>query len=315
MTPTYTLVPTAAGASRLYLGQGSTSLLAEHRHWLDEAYHERAIEAPGVLKLIRSDGSIARTASGWAIGGPIGGEMTWLEETGEEYHYRTATGGGGAPLTPPDDYWVVAAAVGHVASPLGAIVLWRPVPGASDREPALRHDELWIATIDRRTGAVVKTRELALTLPQEREAGVALGGSSSDPILLLTGLPDADGPGVYRLTGLRLATLETAWESPLDMTAAVAAQVAAVPSPPADRATAPLPPPPPVSGDSLRTLSRSMAAPLGDGSGWLFMDGHAQGHGANRVFSADLSFLTKRCSTTAARSRVGHSATPRRCCR
>lgn len=292
MKPTYTLVPAAAGASRLYLGPGSTSLVAEHRHWLDEAYRARATEAPGVLQLIRPDGSIARTVSGWAIGGPLGNDMAWVEEAGEEYRYRIAsTGGGSTPLAPPGDFWVVAAAVGHVASPLGAVVLWRPAAGALDREPALRHDELWIATIDRKAGTVVKDRQLALTLPEEREAGVALGGSISDPILLLTGLPDAGGPGAYRLLGLHLATLETAWESPLDMTAATAAQVAALPPPPSDRASMPLPPPPPISGDSLRTLSRSMTVSLGDGSGWLIMDGHSHGLGAGRVFSADLSFL------------------------
>src|SRR5215475_3385546 len=93
MAPTYTLLPAAAGASRLYLGSGSSSLVAEHRGWLDEAYHERASEAPGVLQLVRADGKVTHTVSGWALGPPIGDDMAWLEETGEEYRDRiTRTG-------------------------------------------------------------------------------------------------------------------------------------------------------------------------------------------------------------------------------
>ena len=52
---------------------------------------------------------------------PISGETAWLEEVSDEYCYRIAiTRGGGTPLAPPDDYWVVAAVVGYVASPLDA---------------------------------------------------------------------------------------------------------------------------------------------------------------------------------------------------
>ncbi|HWU86472.1 MAG TPA: hypothetical protein VN253_04330, partial [Kofleriaceae bacterium] len=210
----YTLITDAAGASRLYLGSGTKAVVAEHRDWLHEAFHEYAGEAPGVVKLIGADGGVARAASGWALGGPLpDGTMTWIEEVGDEYHYRIARGAGaGAPLTPPDDFWVVAGAVGHPSSPLGAAVLWRPAPGASSRLPAVRRDELWIAAIDRAAGTVLKSRELALTLPWDRSQGVLIGGTSAAPILLLVGVPEPGGPGAYRAVGLRLPTLEVAWE-------------------------------------------------------------------------------------------------------
>jgi hypothetical protein len=271
MTPTYTLVPAAAGASRLYLGTSSAALIAEHRSWLDEAYHERAAETPGVLQLLRADGTVVRTVSGWALGGPTGdAEAAWIEETGEEYRYRVARiAGPGAALAPPDDYWAIAGAVGHPAAPLGAVVLWRPAKGTSPRDPAGRRDELWIAAIDRAAGTIVKTRELALTLPRNRAEGVLLGGSAQDPILLLIGLPDPGGPGAYRALGLHLATLEPAWEASLDV-AAIELGRASAPPP---GTSSPPPPAAPLTGDALRTLYASMATPLGDGSGWLFAHG------------------------------------------
>ena len=219
MAAEYTVITSAAGASRLYAGSGSTSLVAEHRDWLREAYHERAAEAPGVVKLLGPDGALKRIASGWALGGAVGtGEMAWVEEVGDEYHYQVVrSSGAGSPLAPPDDYWAVAGAVGHPTSPLGAVVLWRPVRGASARDPAVRRDELWIAAIDRTTGTVLKTRDLSLTLPWERVHGVLMGGPAASPMLLLVGLPDPGGPGQYRLVGLQLPTLDVAWDLPLDV--------------------------------------------------------------------------------------------------
>ena len=288
MSADYTLVPTAAGASRLYLGTGTNSMVAEHRDWLREAYHERASEAPGLVKLLGPDGVVKRVVSGWALGGPLAnGEATWLEEVGEEYHYRIArSDGGGSSLTPPDDYWAVAGAVGHTAAPLGAVVLWRPARGASARDPAVRRDELWIAAIDRKTGAVLNTRELGVTLPWDRSQGVLVGGPSSAPILLLVGLPDPGGPGAYRVVGLRLPTLEVAWDAQLDIASTEASRAAPAPSAPG-RAAIPDPGASRVSGDDLRTLYAVMGAPLGDGSGWLLAHGGLVG----RVLVTDLTFV------------------------
>lgn len=287
MTPKYTVVPAAAGASRIYLGTGSTSLVAEHRAWLDEAYRDRAAEAPGVLQLIRSDGTSAHVVSGWALGGPVGDDVAWIEETGEEYRYRVArTGGARAALSPPDDFWAMAAAVGHVQSPLGVVVLWRPARGTSVREPSKRRDELWIVAVDRKAGTVVKSRELALTLPKDRVQGVFLGGPSAEPILLLVGLPDPGGPGVYRAVGLRLPSLDTAWELSLDVSSAEASRAAQTPAT-ADRASSPPPAAASLSGDDLRTLYGSMGTALGDGSGWLFTHGHL----LRKVLSIELSVL------------------------
>jgi hypothetical protein len=290
MTPKYTVVPAISGASRIYLGTGSTSLVAEHRAWLDEAYRERAAEAPGVLQLVRTNGAAAHVVSGWSLGGPVGEDMAWIEETGEEYRYRVARTGGpgssGSPLTPPDDFWAVAAAVGHVQSPLGAVVLWRPARGTSVRDPSKRRDELWIAAIDRKTGMVVKSRELALTLPKDRVQGVFLGGPNAEPILLLVGLPDPGGPGSYRAVGLRMPSLDTAWELSIDVSAVEASRGSQTPATPG-AASSPPPPAASFTGDDLRTLYGSMGTPLGDGSGWLF----AHGHRLRRVLSIELSFL------------------------
>jgi hypothetical protein len=288
MAPTYTIVPAASGASRLYLGAGSTSLVAEHRGWLDEAYHERAAEVPGVLQLIRADGTAAPAVSGWALGGPIGkDEMAWVEETGEEYRYRLGrTNGPGAPLAPPDDFWAVAGAVGHTASPLGAVVLWRPARGSSPRDPSHRRDELWIAAVDRKAGTVLTSRELALTLPKDRPQGVLLGGPDAAPILLLVGLPDPGGPGGYHAVGLRLPSLETAWEVTLDVAAIETGRASAGTAAPGV-VSSPPPTAAPLTGDDLRTLYGSMGTPLGDGSGWLV----AHGHLLRSVLVIDLAFL------------------------
>jgi hypothetical protein len=286
MAPTYTLLPAASGASRLYLGSGSSSLVAEHRDWLDEAYHERASEAPGLLQLLGVDGKVSHTVSGWALGPPVGNDMVWLEETGEEYRYRIArTGGNGAPLAPPDDYWAVAAAVGHATSPLGAVVLWRPARGTSARDPSARRDELWIATVDRKAGTVVKTREFSLTLPWDRAQGVLLGGPAANPVLLLVGLPDPGGAGAYRAVGLRLPTLETAWELTIDVASVETSRTSEAQD--ATRASTPPPPSKAISADDLRTIYASIATPLGDGSGWLF----AHGGLLRNVLVIDRSFL------------------------
>ena len=288
MSAEYTPIMNAAGASRLYVGGGTASMVAEHRDWLYEAYHERAGEAPGVLKLLGPDGAVKRTVSGWALGGPLAsGGMTWIEEAGDEYHYQSARSeGAGSPLAPPDDYWVMAGAVGHTSSTLGAAVLWRPVRGAPASDPAVRREELWIAAIDRNTGAVLKTRGLDLTLPWDRAQGVLMSGPAAAPILLLVGLPDPGGPGAYRIVGLRLPSLDVAWELPLHVASAEAGR--AVPEPPAPgRASIPVPGSSPLSGDSLRTLYAVMGSPLGDGSGWLLAHGHMVG----RILATDLSFL------------------------
>ncbi|HEY4243108.1 MAG TPA: hypothetical protein VGM88_25020 [Kofleriaceae bacterium] len=247
----YKIAATAAGASALFLGDGG-GFVAEHRGWLAAAYRERADEAPGVVQLHGADGGVKRTVSGWALGGPVGVDMAWLEEVGSEYHYRVARGAGpGSELAPPDDFWAVAGTAGHASSPLAAAVLWRPAPGASVRDPYRRHDELWIASIDRRTAIVVKTRSLALTLPWNRTRAIAVGGPPNAPILVLAGVPDAEAGGQYHIVGLRLPTLETVWETNLDVAAA-------------DEGT---------TGREIRTSREIALAPLGDGSGWLFAYG------------------------------------------
>lgn len=288
MNAEYTILTNAAGASRLYAASGSSSLVAEHRDWLHQAFHDRAAEAPGILQLLAPDGAVQRTVSGWALGGPLpSGEMAWVEEVGEEYRYRTArTGGNGSSLAPPGDYWVIAAAVGHTTSPLAAVVLWRPAKGASPRDPAVRRDELWIASVDRATGAVLHTGQFTLTLPWDREQGVLLGGPEASPILLLVGLPDPGGPPAYRVLGLRLPSLEVAFESQLDV---VSAEASHAPSPAADpaRASVPLPGSSHLSGNDLRTLYSVMGAPLGDGSGWLL----AHGGLIRRILVTDLCVL------------------------
>jgi hypothetical protein len=284
----YTVLTNAAGASRLYAAAASASLVAEHRDWLHEAFHERAAEVPGLLKLLGPDGTVQRTVSGWALGGPLAnGEMAWVEEAGEEYRYRTANSGGrGSPLTPPDDYWMIASGVGHVSSPLGAVVLWRPARGTSSQDPASRREELWIASIDRATGGVLKARELSLTLPWDRTQGVLAGGPAASPILLLVGLPDPGGPAAYRIVGLRLPTLEVAWEAQLDVASAEANRAKTTEPGPA-RASIPLPSAPHLTGADLRTLYSVMGSSFGDGSGWLLAHGGLVG----RVLVTDLSFL------------------------
>jgi hypothetical protein len=272
----YKVTPPAAGASRIYLGAGTKAIVAEHRDWLHEAFHDHDAEAPGMVKLLGPDGSVAHTASGWALGGPLAdGSAAWVEEVGDEYRYRVARSTGpGAPLSPPDDFWVVAGAVGHPVSALGAVVLWRPVPGASSRLPAVRRDELWIASIDRKAGTVVNTRLFALTLPWDRPQGVMIGGPTAAPVLLLIGLPDPGEPGAYRAVGLKLPSLELAWEVKLDVAAAEQAVASAGSAAPGRRASEPLPPPATLTGESLRTFYGVMGSALGDGTGWLVANGH-----------------------------------------
>ncbi|HET7506237.1 MAG TPA: hypothetical protein VFK02_34695 [Kofleriaceae bacterium] len=283
----YKLTAPVAGASRLYLGAGTKAIVAEHRDWLHEAFHDHDAEAPGVVKLLGADGAIAHVASGWALGGPVAdGSAAWIEEVGDEYHYRVARSTGpAAPLSPPDDFWVVAGAAGHPVSPLGAVVLWRPVPGASSKLPDVRRDELWIASIDRKAGTVVNTRLLALTLPWDRPCGVLIGGPARAPVLLLVGLPDPGGPGAYRAVGLKLPSLEVAWEKKLDVAAAEAA--AAATAAPKGRASEPPPPPATLTGDSLRTFYGVLGGALGDGTGWLV----ASGHLLRSVLSIEQPFL------------------------
>jgi hypothetical protein len=163
-------------------------------------------------------------------------------------------------------------------------VLWRPLPGGSARDPKVRRDELWIAAIDRATGEVKATTQLALTLPWDRAQGVALGGTAAAPILLLAGLPDPGGPGAYPLVGLTLPALEVAWKSSVDVVAEETARAASPPTSPG--ASEPLPPGPAITGDALRTLYAFLVAPMGDGSGWLF----AHGGPVGRILVTDLAF-------------------------
>ncbi|HEU4727346.1 MAG TPA: hypothetical protein VFT22_05645 [Kofleriaceae bacterium] len=272
----YKLTAPVAGASRLYLGPGTKAIVAEHRDWLHEAFHERDAEAPGVVKLLGADGAVAHAASGWALGGPLAdGSAAWVEEVGDEYHYRIARSTGpAAPLSPPDDFWAVAGAAGHAVSAVGAVVLWRPVPGASSNLPDVRRDELWIASIDRKAGTVLNTRLYALTLPWDRQRGVLIGGPPGAPILLLVGLPDPGGPGAYRAVGLKLPSLEVAWEAKLDVAAAELAAAAAPSAAPAGRASEPPPPAATLTAESLRTFYGVMGGALGDGTGWLVASGH-----------------------------------------
>src|SRR5262249_20699460 len=146
-TAEFIVVPAAVGASRLWVGRDTKAIVAEHRSWLREVYRERADEAPGVLVLVSGDGAAARTLSGWALGGPTpDGAMAWLEELDSEYTYRVSrTTGPGGLLTPPGDYWAVAATTGHWGATLGAAVLWQPALGTSSADPRTRRDELFIA--------------------------------------------------------------------------------------------------------------------------------------------------------------------------
>jgi hypothetical protein len=267
----------AAGASRMYVNSTSQRVVSEHRRWTAAAYAERAEEAPGLVKLLAADGSMLQAASGWALGGALADDSAaWVAEASEEYRYQVVRSDGAAvALQPPDDFWVMAGAVGHPTSPLAAVVLWRPAGGSPSNDPARRRDELWIAAIDRRGPTVVATRQLALNLPTPRVEGVMIGGSPSAPVLALIGVPDPGQPGVYRAVGWKLPSLQDAWETRLDIAAVEKTR------PPVARADAAaasvLPPPPQVDA----------ASALGDDSGWLV------GHGTRirDIHTTTLSFV------------------------
>jgi hypothetical protein len=269
----FSLVPGAAGASRLLLGDGTDLVVSEHRAWLDEVYGERAGEAPGVIKRIGADGKAIAGWSGWAMGPALAdGSVTWLEERDDEYRYRVRTSKGDAAgaLAPPDDFWLVAASVGHPAAPVGAVVLWRPAQGASPTDPSTRRDELWIAGVERATAKVVATTRVDVTLPDPRDAGVALGGTASKPLLLLIGLPAPGGRGAYRAVALTLPDLSVAWETAIDPELTTAMTPA---PPPGPGVHAPPPATSSTTADTLRTFTTVRLAPLGDGSGWLLIHG------------------------------------------
>lgn len=272
MTANLELLVGAAGASRLYAGEATDQIVSEHRSWLAEAFSERAEEAPGVVKLIDTNGDVKSAFSGWAMGPAIAdGNVAWLEEYDEEYRYRVRRLGTDAthPLSPPDDFWTVAASVGHLNGAAGAVVLWRSAQGTSPSFPGTRQEELWIASIDRSGPRVVATSRIDLTLPDPRAASVVIGGTTAAPLLYLIGLPEPGARAAYRAVALTLPGLDLASETALDVAAPARA---AMPNR-TDRASAAEPSPTTISADVLRSMSSVRTTALGDGSGWVVAHG------------------------------------------
>jgi hypothetical protein len=284
----FKLLPGAAGASGLHVGAATDQIVSEHRTWLAEAFSERADETPGVVKLIDAHGDLVSADSGWAMGPAIAdGNAVFLEEHGEEYRYRVRSLGAGAAelLSPPDDFWTVAASVGHPGSTAGAVVLWRPSQGTSPSNPGTRTEELWIAGIDRSGPRIVASRRTELTLPDPRAGGITIGGTTARPLLFLIGLPEAGALGAYRTVALTLPGLEPAWETSLDVAAAAAARSTTENGTDRERATEP--PRTAITADVLRSMSSLRATALGDCSGWVV----AHGTPLRDVLSTSLVFV------------------------
>lgn len=282
------LLAGATGASRLYAGAQTEQIVSEHRTWLAETFSERADETPGVVRLIGAEGAVKGAGSGWAMGPALAdGNAAWIEEYDEEYRYRLRSFATDAavPLAPPEDFWTVAAVAGHPSSADGAVILWRRAQGTTPSLPETRKEELWIASVNRSALSVVSTARLDLTLPEPRATSVAIGGTATEPLLLLIGLPEPGSTGAYRVVALRLPTLDVAWETSLDVAAATAARP--VISDQKDRAFAPQPPSTAIDADELRSTSSVRTTALGDCSGWII----AHGTPLKDVLSTTLVFV------------------------
>ena len=215
-------IPAASGATSLHRSASGKYTVAELRgQWLEQEFAEYRDQVPGIVKLLDDQHNLVVAAQGWALGAPgDDGTLLYVEEAPHEYAYQvrsTAANSKPLPLTPPDGFWHVKAALGAPGSSHVAIVLWSPAPGHDWHSRRERHERLWIASVDRNSLAVAATRTIDVTTPA-RNGFVRHGHgvTASRSALAIVEVPEpGDGAAEWHVSQLDLVTLKTRWRTRL----------------------------------------------------------------------------------------------------
>jgi hypothetical protein len=214
--PHLTPLRAAAGATRMVAADDGAWVVAElGGRWLAEAFTQYQ-EAPPVLALVdaRRDARVA-TDSGWLLGHPGPDGALYLANDGAELTYRLAwLAPPGAPareprpVAVPPGIWAVKASF-PVAEHRAAVVLWRPSREVSWSDHARRREELWLATVDTTTGALVGQKTWTGLTPRMgvRTAQIGVTGGAGAIYVI-----DRAGGG-SRLVAFDAVTLAVRWST------------------------------------------------------------------------------------------------------
>lgn len=224
--PQLTRLRAAAAATRMVAADHGDWVVAElGGRWLAEEFTQYQ-EAPPVLALIdaRRDATVA-TANGWLLGRPGAEGTMYLATDGAELTYRLSwlvPPGQPAreprPVAVPPGLWAVKATF-PVAEDRAAVVLWRPWSQVPWRDPAARREELWLATVDTTTGALIAQTTWTGLTPRMGartvQVGVTGGGPDELGAIYIVDQVDGQAGGGARLVAFDAATLAIRWSTAL----------------------------------------------------------------------------------------------------
>jgi hypothetical protein len=208
----------AAAATRMVSAADGAWVVAELAgRWLAEEFTQYQ-EAPPVLKLIDPHrDAVAATANGWLLGRPGAQGALYLATGDAELTYRLswlvppgAPVRESRPLAVPPGIWAVKASF-PVAEDRAVVVLWRPSSQVSWRDHAARREELWLATIDTKTGTLVADTTWTGLTPRLGSRTVQVGVTGGSGAIYLI---DQAGGG-SRLIAFDAGTLATRWSTEL----------------------------------------------------------------------------------------------------